>query len=157
MVAAIIALITALIGYFGAKKGGASSAQAAGVAAAAGLGTYYVATETDWGKSIVADVDAAWVKLTNQDGSDVIGDDGKPVYAPPGAVVVRDEAGNLVKDSGGNWFSTATKTIGDVLKDWGASGTALVVGTGAAASGGAFSNKWLLYGGLAVGAILLLK
>lgn len=153
----LIPVILALISYFTAKKGGASTAQAAGVAAAAGIGSYYVATETDWGKSVVAKLDGAWLKLTNQNGSDVIGDDGKPVYAPEGAVVVRDAAGNLVKDANGNWFSSATGTIGDVLKDWGASGTALVVGTGAAASGGMFSNKWVVIGGLALITFALLR
>lgn len=138
----IISLIVALIGYFGAKKGGASDAQAAGIAAAMGAGTYYVATETDWGKSQISALDKWW----NSD-VPVQGEEGVTVKGPSGAAYY-DRAT-------GKFFDLAGKVVdntGDVLKDWGATGTSAVIGTTAAVTNPTLTKylPWLLFGGLAL-------
>lgn len=62
MVEAIIAIIMAIIGFFPSKKSGASDGEAAMIAAGAGLGTYYVATETEWGKGAVPSI-SDWIGI----------------------------------------------------------------------------------------------
>lgn len=160
MIAAILAIVAALISYFGAKKAGASDATAAAVGLAAGAGTYYVATQTDWGKALVSDIDGAWTDLVGRDGDPILDADGKAVTAPEGAVPVYNEDGTLAKDPDGNPLYTIggklISTVGDVLKDWGPIGTAAVVGTanGTVESIADKYGVWILVG---LGAFLLLR
>lgn len=142
MVQLIIALIMALISYFTAKKkGGASNTQAAMIAAAAGMGTYYVASETEWGQSAVSSIEGTLGlsdPTTNPDNYDcTIKEDGTKVYTPK---------------AGTN--STSTNAW-DVLKTWGATGTSAVIGTTALSTSSTLQKylPWLLVGA----AIFILK
>lgn len=136
MVELIIALIMALISYFTAKKkGNASDTQAALAAAAAGIGTYYVATETEWGKSAVSSLSSA------------IG------YTPSSAnsttaTTASGEKVAIPKQSG-----TTSTNAWDVLKTWGPTGTAAAVGTTALGVSGSL-QKYLPW--IAIGAVALL-
>lgn len=57
MVAAIVPLILAILSYFASKKAGASDGEAALVAAGVGAGSYYLATETEWGQGVISDIE----------------------------------------------------------------------------------------------------
>lgn len=155
----IITLIMMLLSYFTAKKTGADDTEAALVAAGAGLGTYYVGTQTEWGKDLVATLDNSWTSL--MDGDEPVKQDGKTVTAPPGAVPEKNPDGSYKTDSNGNilWklLDTTGKvvgTTGSVLESWGPTGTAAVVGAAGIASG---NKNWLIWGGVALGVLLLLK
>lgn len=160
MTAAILAVVAALISYFGSKKAGADDATAAAIGLAAGAGTYYVSTQTDWGKSLVSDIDGAWTNLVGKDGEPVVDSDGNVVTAPSGATPVYNQDGSLAKDPDGNPLYTVggqlISTTGDVLKSWGPVGTAAVVGT----SNGTVSNiveDYGIYILLGLGAFMLLR
>lgn len=159
MVAAIIALITALISYFGAKKSGASDTAALAVGAAAGAGTYYVATQTDWGKGIVSSIDTKWAQLTGSDGKPLTTADGQPIIGPEGSTPVKNPDGSYAKDDKGNIvFELGGKLIssaGEVLKSWGPVGTAGVIGVGAGLASGI--PPWVLLAGGGVLLFALLK
>lgn len=173
MIAAILSIIMAIVSYFTAKKKtGASDTQAALVAAAAGAGTYYVATETEWGKSAVASLESGLgidkktevvtkgdpvvkevvytaadgtiakdviTTQTNSDGSVTTTTnkaDGTTTTTVTGGQFGTGEV-RVTKDSSGNTvYVPVTKdgtpkstSVLDVLKDWGATGTATVIGT----------------------------
>lgn len=153
MISAIIAIIMALVSFFGSKKAGASDGQAAAIAAGAGLGTYYVANNTEWGKGIVSTI-SEWVGLKDENGTPILNKDGTPVKAPPGAKVVLDEAGQPVRDTNGNVMWKLVDSAGNVLESWGPTGTATVIGTGALATQ-AEEFPWLWVGVGAVAILLL--
>lgn len=153
----IIAVVLALLSYFTAKKKGASTAQAGLAAAAVGAGAYYVATETDWGKSFFEDADSAWEIAYDDNGEPIVDANGRPVYVPVGEKAVVDESGYPVISSDGSWFTKTLDTTGKVLTSWGGAGTAAVIGTTGAVTG-AFGDlskylPWILI----AGAIVLLK
>lgn len=157
-----MALIMALISFFTAKKSGMKDGAAAMTAAAAGLGTYYVATETEWGKSATNWLGEKWTALTD-DGTVLKNADGTDATAPPGAVPQKDANGNVIRDANGSvtWklVDTAGKvvtTTGDVLKSWGATGTATVIGTTALATDDNL-RKWLPWLGAGLLALVILK
>lgn len=52
-----VTIIMAIISFLTAKKSGASNGQAAAVAGVAGLGTYYVTHETEWGVKNLGELD----------------------------------------------------------------------------------------------------
>jgi len=118
-------LIMALISYFTAKKSGASNTTAlaaAGLGAAAG---YYVKNNTTWGADLASKVNGLF---TGSGSNAVLGKDGLPL---------KDAAGNPVVTGG------STNAF-DVLKGWGATGTAAVIGTTAIAAGGPSTlTKWI--------------
>lgn len=150
MVEAIIAIIMAIVSYFASKKSGASDGEAAMIAAGAGLGTYYVATETEWGKGAVSSI-KDWVGLKGPDDEPLLNGDMSPVKAPEGAKPVLDEAGNVVRDENGNVLWKLIDSSGKVLTSWGAAGTAGVIATGAAADDGLFDSEnmpWIIGGGI---------
>lgn len=151
-----ISIIIGLITAFIAKKKGASTAEAALAGAALGAGTYYVTTETDWGKSLIGNVDKPWVQATSANGTPMVGPDGKPVMIPPGSVPLLDATGNIVKDAAGNWWTTAVGGVKDVLTSWGPAGTAGVVGTVAVATNSGL-KKYLPLAALALGLFLLVR
>lgn len=144
--AALIPIIIALISYFLSKKSGADDSTALGVAAAAGIGSYYVATETDWGKGVISDLDAGWSNLMGDDGNVVKNPSGVDVRVPTGSTPVKDKDGNYVFDSLGNIVTTGIKTTGGVLESWGGTGTAAVIGTTALATSDSLSKyiPWAL-------------
>lgn len=156
----IISIIISLIGFFVSKKSGASTTEAALIGAGAGLGTYYVGTQTKWGQDLVASIDAKWNPVVGGDGSPVIYPDGSVVTVPAGATPTRDANGSLVYDATGKVVYTmgslanqTVKTAGDVLTSWGPTGTAAVIGTTALATSSDL-KKWLPW--LAGGAALIL-
>lgn len=156
----IISIIIALIGFFVSKKSGASTTEAALIGAGAGLGTYYVGTQTEWGQDLVASIDAKWDPVVDSSGSPVIYPDGSVVTVPSGATPQRDANGSLVYDATGKVVYTlgtlagkTVETAGTVLTSWGPTGTAAVVGTTALATSGD-RKKWLPW--IAGGAALLL-
>lgn len=152
--AAIVSIILALISYFGAKKSGASDGTAAAVAAGVGLGSYYVATETEWGKGLVKDV-SSWVGVKDPDGNVIKNPDGTVAMVPAGSEVVRQANGTPVTDGNGNVLWKMVDSTGKVLTSWGPVGTATVVGSTALATGKLPS--WLLPVGLGAFALFLLK
>lgn len=154
MVAAIIALIMALVSFFGAKKSGASDGEAALAAAAVGAGTYYVSTETEWGKGLVDDIEN-WVGIKDSNGDPLLNNDGEPVKVPEGAEIVRNPDGTPKTDSNGNVLWKLVDEAGNTLQSWGGVGTAAVIGAGAVASDSLPS--WVLPAGLAVAALVILK
>lgn len=156
MVLAIIALITALIGYFGSKKAGASDGEAALVAAGVGAGTYYVGSQTEWGKDVVNGVSRTWEDLIGSDDKPLLNSDGSIATAPPGAKPVYKEDGSVMKDPNGNIVWKMVDEAGNVLQSWGPTGTAAVIGTTAVATDDDL-KKWIPIAGVAVAAILLLK
>lgn len=181
MAMAIAIVVVALISYFTAKKKGASDTTAALVGAAAGAGTYYVGTQTEWGQSVFG-LQGGDQTALDADGKALLNADGTEALIPAGATVYKDADGNPIRDAdgdiqylpkegsisgvgtgvtgsnvgtGASTGSTLTKTTGEVLKSWGGVGTAAVIGTAAAVT--KTKTNWLLIGGLALGAILLLK
>lgn len=105
-------------------------------AALAGGATYATTHYTDWGK----------VNLGQFDG--VIPTDSLPIVDTGNA-----SGGSTVGVKPGN--VSPTSGLWNTLTSWGPTGTAAVVGTGAAALTG--NTKWLLIGGAALLAIALLK
>lgn len=155
MIEAIIAIVMALISYFASKKAGADDATAAMVAAGAGLGTYYVATSTEWGKNVVDKLDQGWEKMFGKNGEEVKNSDGTDVIAPKGSEVQYNADGTPAKDGLGNVIVKLGETTGKVLESWGPAGTAGVIATTAAVTSN--NNKWLWIGGAAALAFLALR
>lgn len=155
--AALIPILIALISYFATKKSGADDSTALGVAAVAGAGSYYVATETDWGKGVISDLDAGWKNLIGDDGNPVLDAAGKPQRVPEGSVPVRNADGSYVLDALGNVATTGIKTTGAVLQSWGGTGTAAVVGTAAVASKADDLVQYIPWVAGGVVALMLLK
>lgn len=152
----------ALISFFVSKKSGMKDSSAAMTAAAAGLGSYYVATETDWGKSASSWLGEKWDVLMDG-GESVKNADGTVVTAPPGATVEKNPDGTVKTDAEGNvlWklidtTGKAVATTGSVLESWGPTGTAAVVGTTAVATDSTL-KKYLPWLGLGLVAILLVR
>lgn len=138
-----LSIIMFLVSFFTTKKktnGNTAAALAAG--ALAGAGTYYVTHETEWGKENLGFLDGV---ITTPD----------PGTSGPSVTVPADTSGGtkvptVNAGTGGFWGGMT-----DVLKDWGPTGVAGVIGTtGLVASG---NSKWLVYGGIALIAIMLLK
>lgn len=133
MVELIIALIIALITYFTTKKkGNATDSQAALAALAAGAGTYYVATETEWGQEAVGSLEQ-WLGIGknpkgNPDFEEIVTADGEKAYVKKG--------------------STGSTNMWDTLSSWGPTGTAGVVGTGYLTASGGLSKylPWIIAG-----------
>lgn len=149
----LIPIILALISFFGAKKSGMKTGQAAAVGLAVGAGSYYVATETEWGKSLFGQSSTDWVRATDAQGNPVTDSSGNPVYVPSGEKPVLDANGKPVTAADGTWFTKTLDTTGKVLSSWGGAGTAAVIGaTGAVTGSGIFDGKYtiplLLGGGL---------
>lgn len=149
MIAGILAIVAALIGFFTSKKAGANDATAAAVGLAAGGGTYWAATQTDWGKATVDKIDGSWKQLFNKDGTPAKDENGNTIHLPAGITPV--EGGGYTDGKGGFWDN-----VGDVLKDWGPAGTAGVVGGGIVASKFKF-EPWMALAGLGVLALVVLK
>lgn len=155
MVAAIVSIVVALIGFFSAKKAGATSAQAGLVAAAAGAGSYYVATQTDWGKSFFGDADKKMIPLM-KDGVEVKDSNGNKVMVPEGSTVAVDGNNMTVTSPSGDVWKSTLDAAGGVLKSWGGTGTAAVIGAGAVASSSSLQKylPWVIGG---VVAFMVLK
>lgn len=124
------ALIMALLSFFISKKSGASDTNAMITAGLAGAGTYYVATETEWGQE-----NLNWFEDSTK----------SPTTSTTPAL---DSEGNPVKDSNGNVVYKMIDGTADVLKSWGGTGTAAVIGTTALAADSSLRKylPWVLLG-----------
>lgn len=133
-------IIIALLTFFGSKKNGASNTKALLTAGLAGAGSYYVTHETEWGRANLGALDG------------VVPTGAVPLEGAGGAVV--DANGNPVRVGVNPTGETSVAgEVGGVLKSWGGTGTAAVIGTTAAATSGFFSSpafKWILGGGIAL-------
>lgn len=140
-----LSIIMALISFFVTKKKtNGNTAAALGAAALVGGATYYATHETDWGKENLGFLDG----VTDSSGATVAAGTGNVPSSSTGTVTV-PSAGTSTS-TGGFWDG-----VTGVLKDWGPTGTALVVGTaGAVTSNG---KSWIWWAALGVGAFLLLK
>lgn len=126
-----LSIIVWLMSYFISTKNGMSSGKAALLATAAGVGTYYLADPS------------------NTD--NVLGLSFGDTKATPGDVSAATQTATTVA---GGIGSTAVSEVGSTLRSWGPLGTAGVVAT---TTGALSDDKWLMYGGIAVLAVVLLK
>lgn len=140
-----VSIIMALLAFFvsGGKKK-EDRAKALVAAGAVGLGTYYATHETDWLPRSITELDGVVQPITT------------PLILAEGTGEPVTVAGSQVRPTVTVLPSGATSSSGvwDTLKSWGAAGTATVVGVGTGAISG---NNILLFGGLALAVILLLK
>lgn len=130
---AILSFITSM------KKDPGKKGQAVAAAALGGLGTYYVTHETDWGKENLGSLDGVVPSIS-------------------GGTSLAD--GSSTPANGSSIPSSAngsTTGMWDVVKSWGPTGTAAVIGAGGVATGAIKIEKYLpwIFGGLA--AFLLLR
>lgn len=123
-------LIIALLSFFMMKKAGSSDTSAMITAGLTGAGSYYVATETEWGQE-----NLNWFEDSTE----------PPTTSTTAAL---DSEGNPVKDSNGNVVYKMIDGTADVLKSWGGTGTAAVVGTTALATNSSLKQylPWVLLG-----------
>lgn len=129
-----LSIAIALVTYLLMPKGTADERRRALLGAvAAGGATYAVSHYTDWGKENIGQFDGV---------------------IPEGAAPVANPAVPSPSPQVSIPGQTTTSGFWDTLKSWGPTGTATVVGVGAAAAG---STNWLLIGAIVAGAILLLK
>lgn len=175
-----LSIIMALISFIATKKAsGGNTARAVAAGAIAGLGTYYVTHETEWGQSNLGQFDGVVQTPTtnvgtinevpknadgtpatkNADGTYSVTDsNGSVTQVKPGTVATIGGASGVSNNGvtaptaqGGT--TGATSGLWDTLKSWGPVGTAAVVGTTAAATSSGWSKYWPW---LAGGALLLL-
>lgn len=137
---AIIQVLIFIISYFLSKKAGATTGQAALVATGATL----LSNSTGLTDTLANGV-SSWFGGDDPQGRAGSGDP-TLIESGPGLKDNIGQVGTVVPSSG--------SSISDVLKSWGPTGTALV---GATTVGALTDDKWLLYGGLAIIAILILK
>lgn len=164
-----IQIILAVLAFFLTKKKTGDTGKAALAAGATYLATDWVVNDTDWGKENLLPLNESVSSFFGLEGTVAIKDEesgvttvvdpktGEPVKIPAGYTVVPgpDGAYALKQDSTGLLYATA-----DVLKTWGGTGTAAVIGTTAAATGtGIFDDipPWVIWAGILGGGYLLLK
>lgn len=128
---AILSFLTSL------KKNPEKKGQAVAAAALAGLGTYYVTHETDWGKENLGSLDGVVPNVTPAPG------DG--VTLADGSTAPKSNSSMPTKVNG------STTGVWDVIKSWGPAGTAAVIGTAGVATGAFDLKKYLpwIVGGVA--------
>lgn len=156
----MIALIIALLTFLTAKANGSSNTQAALIGAGAGLATHYVTTQTKWGRENLQPINNSLGKFFGISGGSISGSvvtdsDGNVVEGPEGHTPVKQPDGSIIwmpnsDSNGGFWSGTS-----DVLKSWGATGTATVIGTSNLTKNGL--NTPLIIGGGLIALLLLRK
>lgn len=139
-----VAIIMAILSFVGAKKSGATNAQAAAIGAGVGIGSYYLFDPSNK-DNLFGVGDAADAVNKDKDPKTLDTSNG-------GAATTGAGFGQGLKDLASQTIDTTGKT----LQSWGPAGTAGVVATGAAVSSDD-SKKWLMYGALALGALFLIK
>lgn len=174
-----LSIIMALITFFTAqKKKGANAARSAAIAGLAGLGTYYVSHETEWGRATLGALDGVITTPSisaggtdvpqnadgtpgtrNADGSyTVVGPNGQIVTVRPGTVggtingAPAITNGGVTVPSTAGGFNGSTAGLWSTLQSWGPTGTATVIGTTAVATDSSL-RKYLPW---AAGAVVLL-
>lgn len=139
-----MSIILFFLSYFTSKESGASNTKALVTAGLVGAGSYYVSHETDWGKANLGSFDGVTTPTAG----------GEPVRSPDGTAKLDSNGKPVVVGSAG----TGGAGFWDVLKGWGATGTATVIGTGAVAAGGTSTlNKYLPWILAGLGIYLLSK
>lgn len=134
-----VSIVLALISFFLTSRAtGGDKKKAALAALGVGAASYYAVSNTEWGKTAAENFNST------------LGITSDP--AIQGQVDSTAAAGNLTVAN-----KPAGSTAWDVLKSWGATGTALVAGAVGVSTGAVSGTSWLLVGGLALGAFLLLK
>lgn len=137
-----LTIISFILSFIMQKKAGKSTGAAALGAAGIAAATYFLADPSNPDNLFKIGVDST-----------------KTASATAGTV---GESTNLaaaattVAGQGTGWSGTVGKTVdtvGGVLKDWGPTGTALVVGT----AGAAASGDWVKWGLIAAAAYLIIK
>lgn len=144
-----LSIIMAILSFLASmKKDPDKKGQAVAAAALGGLGTYYVTHETEWGRENLGSLDG--VVVPGADAVDAVDDEGK-------VITTKDASGKdvIVKVPPVSVDKPSSTTGWDVLKNWGATGTAAVVGTTAVATDSSLKKylPWLL-GGLVVLVVL---
>jgi len=138
-----VTIIMMILSYFTSKKTGASGTRAAITAGLVGAGTYYVTHNTDWGQANLGQFDG--VATT---GSQALMD-------PETGLPVQDVNGKVV-NYGTPQPGTSGTNFNDVLKTWGGTGTAAVIGAGTVGLGVATGKiNWLVVGGIALAAFAI--
>lgn len=135
-----VTIIVMIISYYMSSKSGKSKGQSAAIAAGAGLASYYV-----------YDQNALGIEALNGQKTGI----GMPTLATSA-----DGAASTTPGTGGTpstiGLGGVVGTTGEVLKSWGPTGTAAVIGTTALATNSSLQKylPWLLIGGAA---LLLMK
>lgn len=132
-----LSIIMALIAFFATKKkDGSNTGTALAAGAIAGLGTYYVTHETEWGQANLGSFDGVVTIPTAVTA-------GSPSTITKGGVTVPTQPGGANGSTSGLW---------DTLQSWGPTGTATVIGTTAVTTSNSLSKyiPWLLIGGVAL-------
>jgi len=133
-----LSILMALLSFFSQKRDTPEQKRkAALVAGLVGAGTYYVSHETEWGREHLGQYD------------------GVITSAPTGTEVTTNPDGT-VKSGLSVTAPPSGATAWDVLKAWGPTGTAAVIGTTTIAASSDL-RKWLLPAGILLGIVLLVK
>lgn len=138
-----ITILLFVLSFLTAKRNGATDGQAVLGAALVGGATYAV-THSDFAAgTALAEMDGVQTatQLLDANGAPVTDSSGRPITLPSGATI--DNTGKIIS------------TTGEVLKSWGGTGTAAVVGSVALANG-AF-DKYLPLILLGAGFLVLAK
>lgn len=145
----IISLIMALISYLTTKRGDSrNNGKALAAAAVAGLGTNYLLSNTEWGQDSVA-----WLNSNIADLDGVVSNSNDSVDPTTGKVTTTTTNGGVTTTVP----STGKETnLWDTLSNWGATGTATVIGTTAVATDSGL-RKYLPWLAIGLVGILILK
>lgn len=119
-----LSIIMALLSFFTSQKSnGGNTARSAAVGAIAGLGTYYVTHNTEWGSTNLGQFDGVVTPPTVAPDGSTVG--GAPAVSANG-VSVPTSAPATAGSTSGLWST---------LSSWGPTGTAAVLGVAGAATG----------------------
>lgn len=133
-----LSILMAIISFVTAKKSGASNGTAAAIAGVAGLGTYYVSHNTDWGVENLGSLDGVTsVPSTTPTGGNTA------VVTPSGTIVPA--------------VTSAATGAGSLLSGAVTAYTPYLVGAAAGAAVSSSIPDWLKYGALALIAWSILK
>lgn len=147
-------IIMFILSFLMSKSKGKSTAQAAGIAALAGGATYLLADPANSSNLLGIGVEPGSVgaeKASPGDSAAV-----SSVLATDPEHTAKSTAAGTA--AGQTWFQSTLDTVGSTLKSWGGVGTAAVIGTtGVVAGNSKTSSKILMWGGLALAALLILK
>lgn len=141
-----LTILLTLLAFFSSKKTGASDTTALMTAGLVGAGSYYVSHETEWGQANLAALDGVQPMLTT---TPVLDANGQQIIDPVTGLAIKTS----VPNADGKTTATGTGVL-DVLKSWGATGTAAVIGTAAVATGSSSTLSKYLVPGLLVGALV---
>lgn len=148
-----ISIAMFILSFLVSKSKGKSTAASAGIAALAGGATYLLADPANSSNLLGIGVEPGSV------GSEKVtpGDTAAVSAVTDVNTANRPASTAATAATGGSWFNSTLDTVGSTLRSWGGAGTAAVIGTTAAVSGTSENSKYLLWGGLALAALYILK